>query len=111
MQQLRDGGHETKVKTVEEYIKLLQTKTKVEALKFLEYEVPYARVATTYKKEFRRLEVKVREGTDSAVVWEIMRDTLFLDGPTPLAQRLLGTPPPGDLERRIQEVIDELEGK
>ena len=71
--------------------------------------VKYARVAKMYGEGFKRIEFQARQLSEEDQIWKEVMLPLMLREPK--AEKLEGVPPPGDLERRIQEIIDEMEGK
>ena len=67
-------------------------------------DVRYVRVAKMYQKEYKRLEISVRPSTTAAEVWCIMHEALLeLKG----AKDLEGMAPPGDLEHKLQDRLDD----
>eukprot|EP00959_Pyramimonas_sp_CCMP1952_P057164 1193123-Pyramimonas_sp.AAC.1 len=71
-------------------------------------EVQYARCCKTYDSKTKRLEVNVKPNSDSEKVLQQILVPLWLRDK---AVKLEGVAPPGDLERRIQQAIDEFEAQ
>ena len=67
-------------------------------------EVKVFKLTKAWKKDFVKLEVSLAAGTSSEMVWdEVMVPYLKAIG----AEIKMGEAPPGDLERRVQEIVDD----
>ena len=96
-EKITDG---TKAQKIDGYIETLRPV----GWKGIAKDVRYVRVAKTYQKEYKRLEISVRPSTMSAEVWCIMHEALLeLKG----AKDLEGMAPPRDLEHKLQDWLDD----
>ena len=96
-EKITDG---TKAQKIDSYIEALRPV----GWKGLARDVRYVCVAKMYQKAHKRLEISVRPSTMSAEVWCIMHESLLeLKG----AKDLEGMAPPGDLEHKLQDWLDD----
>eukprot|EP00971_Amphidinium_carterae_P232498 4614056-Amphidinium_carterae.1 len=75
---------------------LMQYQTKFPNMQALSREVKYFRVAKTYNKDFKRLEVNFRVGSDTELMWNMLERALLKRAQW---EPLPSMAPPGDLER------------
>ena len=91
------------VAEVDKFIALVSAPTSGESMNKLAKMVSYARVVKTLNQRTKRTEVKIIDGTAAGPIWLIIKNLMIQKG----AEELEGVAPPGDLERKIQECIDE----
>ncbi len=73
------------------------------ALNMIGEEVLDARVVRCFDQASNTLQFKVADGGEAAKVMEVLYKLMMKEGGEPLP----GVAPPGDLERKIQEAIEE----
>jgi hypothetical protein len=75
-------------------------------LEFLEREIKHVRVVRCYSKQHRKLEVNIMPNSLSDAIWMQIKKYI-IEHCKGVAK--LGQAPKGNLERRIQEMIDILD--
>ena len=103
MQHLTDGLMKTQLQAY-------GTKMKGKAQQ-LYYEVKHVRLAKAWARpgqETKKLELNLREGSDSEQVWSAVLDPWLMKGKPEgnAAVRKFGIAPMGDMERRMQTWLD-----
>ena len=100
---LKDGEPQ---KMLALYLQLMESMGgAVKALQEMGKGCKYARITKMYDQEHKRLEVNFRDISDEAKLWEAcVLPAVLAEGAT----QLEGVAPQGDLERRIQESLQEL---
>ena len=67
-------------------------------------QVKYCRVQKCYDQSFKRLEVSIVPNSDSATIWQMVLPMLL---EMPNVEEMSPMAPPGNLERQIQQWLDE----
>lgn len=79
---------------------------KNDPVKICTAQVRHVRVCKCYDKTMKKLEVNCFPGSQSYLLWQVLKDYLKGKG----CKELPGIAPMGDLERRIQKAIDDHKG-